>query len=87
MKRNVISICKRVVASSCLGMLFGFAPFELAHAVDLTVTNVEVTQSTQTTTNTIQLVTQRGTAVRATIGVTGSAGSVAGVTGRLRAMR
>lgn len=87
MKRNVISICKRVVASSCLGMLFGFAPFELAHAVDLTVTNVEVTQSTQTTTNTIQLVTQRGTAVRATIGVTGSAGSVAGVTGRLHVFR
>ena len=87
MERSVTLNHKRVIASSCLGMLFSFAPLELAHAVDLTVTNVEVTQSTQTTTNTIQLVTQRGTAVRATIGVAGSANSVAGVTGRLHVFR
>lgn len=51
-------------------------------AVDLTVTNVEVTQAIQTPTNTVQLAAQRRTAVRATLGVTGGA-SPAGVTGRL----
>src|SRR5262245_47505638 len=54
-----------------------------AFAVDLTVNNIEVTQAIQTTTNTIQLVAQRSTAVRATIGVSGSAVPVSGVTGRL----
>ncbi|HYN50711.1 MAG TPA: hypothetical protein VES62_07280 [Thermoleophilaceae bacterium] len=50
---------------------------------DLTVTGLEITQAIQTPTNTIQLVSQRSTAVRATIGVSGSAGPVAGVTGQL----
>src|SRR5919198_2669678 len=52
-------------------------------AVDLTVTGVEVTQAIQTPTNSIKLVALRSTAVRATLGVTGSAGPVSGVTGRL----
>jgi hypothetical protein len=52
-------------------------------AFDLTVTNVEVTQATQKAGNTIQLVAQRGTAVRATIGLSGSAVPIANVTGRL----
>src|SRR5919198_2684778 len=52
-------------------------------AVDLTVTGVEVTQATQTPTNSVKLVALRSTAVRATLGVTGSAAAVAGVTGRL----
>lgn len=54
-----------------------------AFAVDLTVANIEVTQAIQTPTNTIRLVAQRSTAVRATVGVSGSSGPVSGVTGRL----
>jgi hypothetical protein len=54
----------------------------LANAVDLTVTNIEVTQAIQTTTNTIQLVAQRSTAVRATVSNL-DGGSVSGVTGNL----
>lgn len=50
---------------------------------DLTVTNVEVTQGIQTPTNTVQLVAQRSTAVRATLGIVSGTGPVAGVTGRL----
>jgi hypothetical protein len=50
---------------------------------DLSVTNVEVTQAIQTTTNTITLVAQRSTAVRATIGIAGVTGPVSGVTGKL----
>ena len=53
-----------------------------ADAIDLTVTNVEVTQAIQTPTNTVPLAAQRRTAVRATLGVSGGA-SPAGVTGRL----
>ena len=69
-----------------LGLLLGpLAPAssERVAAVDLTVTSVEVTQATQTPTNSVKLVAFRSTAVRATLGVTGSAGPVAGVTGRL----
>ena len=54
-----------------------------AYAAILTVSNIEVTQAIQTTTNTIPLVTQRSTAVRATIAVTGSLINVSGVSGRL----
>jgi uncharacterized protein (TIGR03437 family) len=55
-----------------------------AFGADLTVTNVEVTQATQTTTNTVPLVAQRSTAVRATITVANSGGApVANVSGRL----
>jgi hypothetical protein len=56
---------------------------ERSTAVDLSVTGVEVTQATQTTTNSIKLVALRSTAVRATLGVAGSASAVASVTGRL----
>lgn len=51
-------------------------------AVDLSVTNVEVTQGIQTASNGITLVAQRGTAVRATINTNGAA-SVSGITGAL----
>jgi hypothetical protein len=50
---------------------------------DLTVTGLEVSQAIQTTSNGIQLVSQRSTVVRATVGVTGSSSPVANVTGRL----
>ena len=71
------------LAGSVVSVLFMVACPGGSNAVDLTVTNVEVTQAIQTPTNTISLVAQRGTAVRATIGVTGSSGSVAGVSGTL----
>jgi hypothetical protein len=58
-----------------------------AFAVDLTVTGVEVTQATQKPDNSIKLVARRSTAVRATIGVTGSAAAVPGVTGRVHVFR
>jgi hypothetical protein len=51
--------------------------------VDLTVASVEVTQAIQTPTNSIRLVAQRSTAVRATLGVTGAAAALSGVTGAL----
>jgi hypothetical protein len=54
-----------------------------AAAVDLTVTSVEVTQAIQTATHTVPLVSNRSTAVRATIGVADSAAPVGSVTGRL----
>lgn len=55
-----------------------------AAAVDLTVTGVEVTQATQTPTNTVPLVAGRSTAVRATIGVADTGGAaVAGVAGAM----
>ena len=52
-------------------------------AVDLTVANIEITQSIQTTANTVQLIARRSTAVRVTVGVTGAAAPVPNVTGRL----
>src|SRR3954467_5473237 len=58
-----------------------------ALAVDLTVTGVEVTQATQKPDNSINLVARRSTAVRATIGVSGSAASVPGVTGVVHVFR
>jgi hypothetical protein len=69
------------VTLGCLALAMGL-PARSA-GVDLTVAAVEVTQAIQTSTNTIQLVAQRSTAVRATIGVTGGVGPVAGVTGTL----
>ena len=50
---------------------------------DLTVASLEVSQAIQTSTNGIQLVSQRSTVVRATIGTSGATAAVAGVTGRL----
>src|SRR6266496_1054129 len=82
-KQNIAPTFKRAALSLFVVLLSGFLPFELAQALDLTVTNVEVTQAIQTPTNTIQLVAQRSTAVRATIGVTDSPGPVPGVTGQL----
>jgi hypothetical protein len=66
--------------ASIMGVLcFAVPP---AAAVDLSVTGVEVTQATQTATNTIPLVAGRSTAIRATIGVADTGGApVAGVTG------
>lgn len=60
----------------------GAAP-SAPNAVDLSVTGIEVTQAIQTTTNSITLVAQRSTAVRATIGVSGTGAPVATVTGKL----
>jgi hypothetical protein len=57
-----------------------------AIAVDMTVTNVEVTQAIQTPTNTIRLVAGRSTAVRATL-MNNDGGAVAGVTGALHVFR
>ncbi|MDX2040438.1 MAG: hypothetical protein SF097_04275 [Acidobacteriota bacterium] len=54
-----------------------------AFAVDLAVEHIEVTQATQAPDNTIPLVAQRSTTVRAWIGVRGSNEPVTGVTGRL----
>ena len=55
-----------------------------AHAQDISVTSVEVNQAVQTSTNSIDLVSDRGTVVRARVGVAGG-GSQANVTGVLRA--
>lgn len=49
--------------------------------LDITIENIEITQAIQATTNTIQPVAQRSTAVRATINTGG--GPVSGVTGKL----
>ncbi len=75
-----------VVLLGFCGLVLGpLAPTasERPAAVDLTVASVEVTQAIQTPTNSIKLVALRSTAVRATLGVTGSAGAVTGITGRL----
>ena len=57
---------------------------ERAAAATLTVSNIEVSQAIQTTSNTLlPLVAGRGTVVRATVAVTGTAAAVAGVSGRL----
>lgn len=64
------------IAAAVLSTTFAFG-------IDLTVTNVEVTQAIQTTTNTVPLVAQRSTAVRATITVANSGAAVANVSGRL----
>lgn len=71
-----------MAGASIIGALAVAAP--AAEAVDLTVTGVEVTQATQTPTNTVALVAGRSTAVRATLGVSDSGGiAVPGVTGSL----
>jgi hypothetical protein len=80
-----INLIYRSVILIAMFMVMGCNPPTPASCggCDLTVTNLEVTQTIQTTTNTIQLVARRSTAVRATIGVAGVSGPVAGVTGRL----
>lgn len=53
-------------------------------AATLTVSNIEVTQAIQTTANSlVPLIAGRGTTVRATLAVSGSASPVTGVSGRL----
>ena len=52
-------------------------------AATLTVSNIEVNQAIQTTANSLGLVAGRGTTVRATLTVSGSASPVAGISGRL----
>src|SRR5215207_4726889 len=74
-----------VVAALATPVLAVSAP--AAHAVDLSVASVEVTQATQKPDNSINLVARRSTAVRATIAVAGSAAPVAGVTGVVRVFR
>lgn len=59
------------------------APGAALAVVDISVANIEITQAIQTTTNTIPLVAQRSTAVRVTVGVSGSPIAVPGVNGRL----
>jgi hypothetical protein len=57
-----------------------------AYAVDMAVSGVEVTQATQTPTNSLRLVAGRSTAVRATL-VNNDGGSVSGIDGRLHVFR
>jgi hypothetical protein len=57
-----------------------------AYAVDIAVSGVEVTQATQTPTNSLRLVAGRSTAVRATL-VNNDGGAVGGVTGTLHVFR
>jgi hypothetical protein len=70
-----------LLAVLLLILIAGYQPVRGASPTDLMITNIEVTQAIQTTTNSIPLVAQRSTAVRATI-VSGG-GTVASVTGRL----
>jgi hypothetical protein len=73
-----------IVATVCLGLTTSAAAGpQRKQAVDLSVAGIEVTQATQTPTNSVLLVSRRGTAVRATLAVTGATAPVAGVTGRL----
>jgi hypothetical protein len=67
-------------------VLTGSAPARVGAPVDLSVTGIEVTQAIQTPTNSILLVSRRSTAVRATIGVSGTTSAVSGVTGRLHVL-
>jgi hypothetical protein len=57
-----------------------------AYAVDMAVSGVEVTQATQTPTNSLRLVARRSTAVRATL-VNTDGGAVIGITGVLHVFR
>ncbi len=77
----------RSIRKLCLiSTLAGAGIFSVQAAVDLTITGMEITQGVQTPGNTIQLVAQRSTAVRVTIGVSGSAVPVANVTGQLHVL-
>src|SRR5439155_9173781 len=80
---NQLDLGRRVRRLSTLALVIALAATPVACGPDVTVANIEVTQAIQSQTNTIQLVAQRSTAVRATIGVTGSSGAVGGVAGRL----
>lgn len=74
-----------VAASSTL--LVGCPPSPPAACTcDLTVASIQVTQAIQDPTNGIQLVAQRGTAVRAMVGVSGASAPVTNVNGRLHVL-
>ena len=64
----------------------GLPPPPAACTCDLTVASIQVTQAIQVPTNGIQLVAQRGTAVRATVGVSGASVPVTNVNGRLHVL-
>ena len=77
----------RAHRSSRLSSIVSLLSFSLltvpAIAATLTVSNIEVTQAIQTPMNTINLVANRGTGVRATVTLSGSAVPIANVSGRL----
>jgi hypothetical protein len=73
---------KRIILTLGLATLLAAVTPAMARAVDITVAGVEVTQATQTTTNSIRLVAKKSTAVRATL-ATGAMSPLAGVTGKL----
>jgi len=75
----------RTFALLSIALLAGCNPAAspAACTCDLSVSGLEITQAIQTPTNSITLIAQRGTAVRATVVVSGSATAVTGVTGRL----
>jgi hypothetical protein len=80
------SKARRVIAISVAAMAVMMAELPSGRAdpdLDLTITNIEVTQAIQTPSNTIRLVARKGTAVRVTL-ATGSASPVSDVTGTLR---
>jgi hypothetical protein len=73
-----------IAATVCFGLTTSAAAGpERRQAIDLSISGIEVTQATQTPTNSVLLVSRRGTAVRATLAVTGATAPVAGITGRL----
>lgn len=82
MRTTVASRPVAGLAAFVLVALMGCAP-DASCTCDLTVTSIEVTQAIQTPTNSIQLVAQRSTAVRAFVSISGATAPVANVTGRL----
>lgn len=70
------------LAALLMASVVGCAP-DASCACDLTVTAVEVTQGIQTPANSIQLVAQRSTAVRAFVSIAGASAPVVNVSGRL----
>src|SRR5680860_147936 len=85
MRRNMRINARRyrlqvVLLTTLSTILVGCPP--VPTGTDLSISNIEITQAIQTTTNTIPLVAQRSTAVRVTVATTIS-DPVPGVTGRL----
>jgi hypothetical protein len=73
---------KRILLMVGLSAVVAAVTPALARAVDIRVVSVEVTQATQTPTNSVRLVAKKSTAVRATL-ATGAVMPLAGVTGKL----
>src|SRR5580765_6697302 len=80
---NVLSRNTCIFRTVCLLCVFIASLRGATAAVDISVTGIEITQAIQTPGNTITLVAGRSTAVRVTLGVTGSAVPVPNVTGHL----